>query len=116
MKKIFLFLLPFLVCCKESSSPIANVSFKDSILKEHFAQIDSREFYDTTNYDFKVLKAYYKNDTSFFEQMQKNIEFERKNGNENSYFDSCALLKKLSDLNVDEAYRFQHTESFCFYG
>jgi len=106
----------FLVCCKQPPSTKPLLGYKDSVVNEYLAQIDSLEFYDTTNYDFKVMKAYFKNDTSFFRQMQKDIEFEKKNGNENSYFDSCALLKKLSDLNVDEAYRFQHIESFCFYG
>src|SRR6186997_3059922 len=105
----------FLLSCRPSP-PKPTLSFKDSVVNEYLAQIDSLEFYDTNNYDFKVMKSYFKNDTSFFRQMQKDIEFERENGNENSYFDSCVLLRKLSDLNVDEAYRFQHTESFCFYG
>jgi hypothetical protein len=65
--------------------------------------------------NFKVLKAYFKNDRVFFRQMQKEIEYESRYGGKNSYFDSCVTLKKLSDLNVDEVYRFHHSESFCFY-
>ena len=29
--------------------------------------------------------------------------------------DSCVHLKKISELNADEVYRFSHGEAFCFY-
>jgi hypothetical protein len=115
MQKIFPFLIFLLASCKEAMVPKAQISFKDSLIGEFLTHIDSLDFYDTTNYNFKVLKAYYKNDTAFFRQMQKDIEYERKYSSENSYFDSCVTLKKLSDLNVDEVYRFRHSESFCSY-
>jgi hypothetical protein len=104
-----------LASCKEVTVSSTHPGFKDSIVKEYLARTDSLDFPDTINYDFKILKAYFKDDTSFFTQLQKEIEFERKYATEGNYFDSCFQLKKLSDLNVDEAYRFHHSQSFCFY-
>ena len=116
MQKILPVLIIFLISCKEKATiSKTQTNFQDSIIREYLAQTDSLEFYDTTDYDFKVVKAYFKNDTVFFRQMQKDIEYERQYGSKNSYFDSCVTLKKLSDLNADEVYRFRHSESFCFY-
>ncbi len=115
MQKILPALAFFLVCCKEVDVPKPQINFKDSLINEYLIQVDSLEFYDTTNYDFKILKAYSKNDKAFFQQMQKDIDYEREHGILNSALDSCVQLKKLSDLDVDEAYRFKHSESFCFY-
>ena len=116
MQKMLPVLFIFLVSCKENTTiSKPQTKFKDSIVKEFLAITDSLEFYDTTDHNFKVLKAYFKNDTGFFRQMQKGIESERKYASADTYFDSCFQLKKLSDLNVDEAYRFHHSQSFCFY-
>ena len=115
MQKFLPALVLLLASCKEATVSDTHRSFKDSIIKEYLVRIDSLDFYDTINYDFKILKAYFKNDTSFFMQLQKDIDFERKYASEDTYFDSCFQLKKLSNLNVDEAYRFHHSQSFCFY-
>lgn len=116
MQKILLVLFIFLISCKEKATISKTpANFPDSIIKEYLAQTDSLEFYDTTDYDFRVLKAYSKKDTGFFRKMQKDIEDARRYRGKNSLIDSCFTLKKLSDLNVDEVYRFLHSESFCFY-
>jgi hypothetical protein len=115
MQKFLPALALLLASCKEATVSNTHPSFKDAIVKEYLARIDSLDFHDTINYDFKILKAYFKDDTSFFMEMQKDIDNERKYGNSNSYLDSCASLMKLSDMNVDEVYRFRHSESFCFY-
>ena len=115
MQKFLPALVLLLASCKEATVSNTHPNFKDSIVKEYLARIDSLDFNDTINYNFKILKAYFKNDTSFFTQLQKDIDFKRKYANEDTYFDSCFQLKKLSELNVDEAYRFHHSQSFCFY-
>ena len=63
-----------LICRNHLGTSKSSLSFKDSILREYFADIDSLEFYDTTNYDFRTLKAFLNDDTSFFEEMAKDIK------------------------------------------
>jgi len=104
-----------LICCNHSGTSKSSLGFKDSILREYFASIDSLEFYDTTNNDFRTLKAYFNNDTSFFEEMAKDIKVTKEQSRFDDAIDSCVQLKKISELNVDEVYRFSHSESFCFY-
>lgn len=74
--------------------------------------MDSLEFKDPALYTYRVLKAYYKRDTAFFQQMQKQRDKEAQylypveKGN-------CPEIQRLSTLHADEAYRFIHGQSFC---
>lgn len=105
-----------LICCKEPGRPTSSLSLKDSIIREHLKDTDSLEFYDTTNYDFRALRAYINNDTSFLEEMVNDIKISKEQRRFDDVIDSCVRLKKISELDADEAYRFSHSESFCFYG
>jgi hypothetical protein len=58
----------FLSCCKQLPSTKPKLSFRDSLIVEQLAVLDS-----------------------------------------------CVHLKKISDLDADEVYRFSHGEAFCFY-
>ncbi len=102
-------LIYFLTGCRQAASIKEQPDFKDSVIQKHFSKINSLEFYDTIDYDFKVLKAYFNDDTSFFREMNENMD------KLSSYprVDSCVNQIKLSDLNCDEAYRFYHSQSFC---
>ena len=104
-----------LICCNHLGTSKSSLGFKDSILREYFAVIDSLELYDTTNYDFRTLKAFFNDDTSFFEEMAKDIKVSKEQNRFDDAIDSCVQLKKISELNADEVYRFSHSESFCFY-
>jgi len=106
----------FLVCCKQSNRQTSSLSFKDSIIHEHLKDIDSLEFYDTTSYDFRVLRAYINDDTSFLEKLGRDIKISKQQRRFDKAIDSCVQLRKISELNADEVYRFSHSESFCFYG
>ncbi|MBC7873130.1 MAG: hypothetical protein H7Y01_03985 [Ferruginibacter sp.] len=112
---IYLLSILLIISCNQPDSIRKNESFKDSVLKQFFSIVDSIGFYDTTTYDFNILKAYANDDTIFFKKMKKNldqyVEPHVFNGT-----DKCILPKKLSDLPVDEAYRFIYTGSFCFFG
>lgn len=85
------------------------------MIRELFKNIDSLEFYDTTNYDYQVLKAYINNDSAFFDAMAKGIKTSKKQRRFDDQIDSCFQLKKISELLADEVYRFSHGESFCFF-
>jgi hypothetical protein len=86
---------------------------RDLIVKNYLKRIDSSSiFHDTTDFNYKVLKAYVKNDSAFFLNMKnlnKQLLLNRFRP------DTCVHTEKLVDLHVDEAYRFRHSESFCDY-
>lgn len=72
-----------------------------------------RDYPDTINSDFRMLKAHINNDSAFFSEFNYRMDQDAKALKEYLPLDSCVLLKKLSALNVDEAYRFSHSQSFC---
>lgn len=116
MKAIIFSFIGFLIIgCSQPGSIQQKESFKDSVVKQYFSIVDSLDFYDTTEYSYKILKAYMHDDTLFFKKTKERLD------KHVDYYDfyglgSCILPKKLSDLPVDEAYRFIHSESFCDFG
>lgn len=90
-------------------------SLRDSVTKEHLQLIDSSIYVDTTDINYKVLKAYLANDTAFFSKLH--LDIARKNELKERFKnnDSCIHQKLLQDLNADEAYRFVYTAAFCQY-
>ena len=116
MRKLYsAFILLLLICCNSQTPPKAKADFKDSMIKEFLTRIDSSEFYDTTNFNYKILKAYVNDDTGFLKNLAN--DWKSFNAERIKYpdLDTCTHLKRLSELNVDEVYRFSHRESFCFY-
>ena len=91
-------------------------SFKDSLVKRYLAWTDSTKPYDTNNYEYKIIRAYMENDTTFFMKMNKRMNIDTMFQRAWANLDSCTHLQKLSDMPVDEAYRFTHGQSFCPYG
>jgi hypothetical protein len=115
-KVIVTILILISFCCRQPSPPGTKASFKDSMVKRHLALIGPTEFYDTLNYDYKILSAYMNNDSAFFIRMNKDMNRAEQYTKEEPRLDTCVHLTKLSDLLVDEAYRFWHGQSFCDYG
>jgi hypothetical protein len=104
----------FLISCHGSNKK-PDVDFKYSFIKEHLARIDSLEFYDTLNYDYQLLKAYMNNDSVFFKHAKEVLELLREQAIKRPASDTCFHLQKLSDMDVDEVYRFHHAQSFCYF-
>lgn len=111
---LFIIFSVIVVRCQQPSSVKQRASLKDSIVKRYLADIDSLDYYDKTDQDYRMLRAYANNDTAFFVEMKRVMDL----ASEYIYpprLDSCVKLKKLSDLSVGEAYRFYHGQSFCDY-
>jgi hypothetical protein len=115
LKLFLLFFLLFFICCRQSSINKEQVSLKDSVLRKYLAAIDSLDYYDTTNQDYRVLRAYANNEDEFFISMKKEIDL-RSQYIYSPGLDSCLFPKKISDLAADEVYRFIYRESFCIFG
>ena len=78
---------------------------KESAIKDYVRMIDSSTyFYDTSSYDYRILKAYVNNDSLFFLQMRQEQE-KRVRLSKFIDVDSCVTLQPLKNLDVDKAYR-----------
>jgi hypothetical protein len=95
--------MTFLSCNQNDNS---KVSYRDTVLSNYFALVDSSGKFDTADLNFKALKSYYNNDTSFLKELDiytKQQKTERRNWD---LWQSDIPLPKLSQLNVEVAFRF----------
>ena len=116
--RFFFILITFLtaICsCDQTSNHISTASYKDSVLKAHIQYLEISDEFDTTEVNYKVLKAYLKNDTAYFRELREDIEEDKKLRKQWSMFDSCIHLPKIHELDVDKAYRFIYSAAFCPY-
>jgi hypothetical protein len=115
--KLYLFitlaLLTLIISCERADNGLKTYSLRDAVTKEHLQSLDSLEYADTTDINYKVLKAYLANDTAFFSKLKSDIDKINKNKQRYKDNDSCIHQKPLQQLNADEAYRFVYTASFC---
>lgn len=116
MRLFILFSLLIFISCRQPTGIRKPISLKDSVAKKHLALIDSLDYYDTLDEDYRMLRAYVNNDSNYFIEMSERIRAYEEDRKENPRLDTCVHLPKLSNLNVDEAYRFYHNQSFCYYG
>lgn len=112
---IAILLFTWLISCDNEIDNHSDYTLKDSVLKDHIQRLDSAIYFDTTDLNFKVLKAYKDNDTIFFKKLRIDIEKERQYKLQWDFEDSCLNQPKLQHLNVDKAYRFIFTAAFCPY-
>jgi len=108
-------LLLALASCKQPEHRTEVLSLRDSILRQHLSLTDSVDFYDTSNLDYKLLKAYFKNDTASLKEINAAMNRFAKT-TLSSGLDSCIFPKIISNLKADEAYRFIHSQPFCYFG
>ena len=121
-RQIFFNILPLLFilsCRQESNKQDSNPEIRDSVIKSYLNHTDKlfkneSRFYDldSNEYNYKLLKAYYFNDTTYLRRVIKNIENPE---NENPVLDSFwrTNIPVLKNLNIEEGYQFQYSETFC---
>ena len=111
---LFLHLICLLFSCAENNSS-TTFSLKDSILKAHLLEVDSLDFYDTTDINYKLIRAYHNNDTIFFKKYEKEVYSDKMFKKQWEYGDSCIHLAKLKDSKADSIYRFIYSQAFSPY-
>jgi hypothetical protein len=116
MRLLLIVSLLFLLACKNRAMEAKKTSLglHDSLISLYVSKVDSFDFFDTTEYNFRILRAYINKDSSFFKQMMHDVYVAATD--DYPLPDSCVLPKKISDLSVDEAYRFTHKQSSCHFG
>lgn len=110
---ILLFLVVTACGHKNNSAPNP---LTDSMVTQYLHIVDSLNRYeDTISYSHRMLQAYLNKDTSYFRKMKEELDSYRNYIYPKS-LDSSLSLEKLSDLDVDEAYRLTISQSFCYFG
>lgn len=110
---ILLSLSVFISCNNQSTNNLNSI--RDTVIKRHFQTVDSSERFDTSDLNYRVLKAYVSNDTMFLIKTLLDIERYKTDQKRFGLQDSCLHQRKLQDLKVDEAYRFIYNGAFCPY-
>ncbi|QEC65831.1 hypothetical protein FRZ67_00380 [Panacibacter ginsenosidivorans] len=101
---LLLILLTQFYACNSGSETYL---LRDSVTHKYLSIIDTSGQYDTSEINYKILRAYISNDTTFFHQLQQDIDKNSSRERANwDLWDSDIPLPKLQNLNVDEAYRF----------
>lgn len=77
--------------------------------------VDTLPYYDTTNLNFKLLKAYKQNDTSNLKEIADYIHRTSTTPWMHDYLKPCAINVEFDTLTADEAYKFSYESSFCEY-
>src|SRR5689334_13701198 len=103
-KFILLFAIAF-YSCKDHSVTEHESNIEDSVVVKYLSMIDSLDFFDTTDYEYRILKAYNKNDTAFFLKMNNDINIAIENRKKFPGPDTCVHVARLSGLDADEVYR-----------
>ena len=109
----------FFNSCISKDKPSDKHSLRDSLLKQYFNYSDSfinRDntvlAFDSTEYNYVLLKAYYRNDTNYLKWFLKKMTDDAKERTALKYNQYPILTK----LFAEEAYQFNYGESFCQYG
>jgi hypothetical protein len=114
--KIAFFLVAVLLCsCHQPSNQNNSNSIRDTLLTSFFKMIDTLPYYDTTNLNFKLLKAFKENDTSNLEEITDYIHRTSTTPWMHDYLKPCAVNMEFDTLTADEAYKFSYESSFCEY-
>jgi hypothetical protein len=101
--------------CNTRPNKNEKYSLKDSVLAKHFESIETSDDFDSTDLNYKMLRAYANNDTSFFRKRESDIADDERYNKQWQFMDSCIHEPKLHSLPVDEAYRFIYSAAFCPY-
>ena len=103
----------YLISCSSTTTKEKQPELRDIVAEKHFTHIGWNEFYDTTDLNYKILKAYRDNDQQALQKLNAELDVQRQDTIHREKIDTCVKLEHLSRMKVDEVYRFRHSQSFC---
>jgi len=105
MRYIFytIIILAFLSCHLANHN---STSLRDSVIQKYFLMVDSSGRFDTSDIDYKALRAYVYNDTTALKNLGSIINQHLHNRPNWELWKTDIPLPELSRLGADEAYRF----------
>ncbi len=105
MRQILIILASiFVFSCKQTNTYSKNL--RDTIIERYLAMIATSGKYDTTDLNYKVLKAYVQNDLTSLKHIDSLIVDQTKNRMNWDLWTNDIPLPTLNQLDKDEAYRF----------
>jgi hypothetical protein len=104
-----------LYSCHQNSTQNNSANTRDSVLSSFLNMVDSLPYYDTTNLNFQLVKAYKHNDTSKLKKLAGYIHATSTTPWMHAYLKPCAIHVEFDTLTADEAYKFSYESSFCDY-
>jgi hypothetical protein len=105
-------LLILMFSCRNKTNPPDRLAFSDSVVQAHLKEVDSLPGSDTTEVNYRLLKAYLANDSNYLRRFQVTQERERQWRLGWDAMDSGIDHADLQDLHADEAYRFNYRMPF----
>ena len=102
----------FLFACSTKKNSNHTSTNKDTVVRQFLEYSSKSKFYDTTNYNYKILKANFYNDTAFLKKVLTDIERSKKD-HTNGFPDSIRRHPDISVMEIDEAYQLNYSETFC---
>jgi len=100
----FILISLFFLSCNQVDK--THKSYRDSVIERYFAMVDSSGQYDTTDSQYKILKAYAYNDTTSLKKIDSITVIRNTNRQNWDLWTSDIPLPELKQLDADEAYRF----------
>ena len=101
---LYLILTFTILSCKQSDTP--KTTYRDTVLLNYFAMVDSSGKFDTSDINFKALRAYYHSDTSYLIELDNYVKQQNTERRSWDLWQSDIPLPRLNQLNVDAAFRF----------
>lgn len=111
----YLMITALLFSCRQGSIQPTITNTRDTLLSKFLNMVDTLPYYDTTNLNFKLLKAYKENDTSNLEKIVSYIKQRSTTPWMHAYLKPCAINVAFDTLTADEAYKFSYESAFCDY-
>jgi len=108
------FVVLSLLSC-QSRKPASNAISKDSVVNKYLHLLDSSENADSNDLKYKILKNYMRDDSSFFNDLDRNLDIYKQEMENEQRADSCLSAGKLSAQDFEEVYRFYWSGAFCYH-
>src|SRR5687768_10875227 len=103
-KAVFIFISLVFFCCQQNHT--SRGKHVDTVIRNYLAMIDSSAKFDTSDFNYKALKACYFNDTAFMRELDTYVKNEKTARENWNLWQSDIPLPRLNHLNADEAFRF----------
>src|SRR5436190_20380967 len=85
--------------CRTPEAKVNSINLvKDTLLKQYVAQADSFSYFDTVNSNYRLLKAYLNNDTSYLSNTLRELKYSIWTIPKELQFDSCATTLSLNSI------------------
>jgi len=113
MRSVTIILFLAIISCStkrvDPQTPLA----RDVIMQKYFHLIDSLPVRDTLDYRSRLLRAYYKNDTTYLNSEYNLLMIHLRNQWSEKDSRRCTPSPPLQTAGYKEAYRFSYSAAFC---